>query len=374
MDKPCILIAANNSGGLYHFRLELIKRLLSDGYDVVISVPDDKFLNEFKDLGCRSTAAPIERHGTNPIKDLKLLFYYYRLLGELSPHTVLSYTIKPNIYAGLACRLRKIPYICNITGLGIGMQKKTVKNIIISLYKHSVKSAKCLFFQNKVNMDIFENLGIRAKKERLIPGSGVNLEYHSKKEYPPDDGKIKFLFIGRIMRDKGIDELLYAAKKIRGEFPFTEFHIVGSAEEIKYKQILEDYEKEGIIIYHGSLADVRPMIEECNCTVLPSYHEGMANVLLESAAAARPVIASDVPGCRETLEDGVSGFLCRAKDADDLISKIKNFIGLSYEQKREFGLSGRQKVEKEFDRNIVVNAYIEEINYDKGVNKYGFCE
>jgi len=355
-----ILILANNDLGLYKFRKELLQELVKQ-YEVYISLPDGKFVSNLTNLGCKFINTPINRRGTNPITDLKLFLRYIKILKKINPDVVLTYTIKPNIYGGIACRLLKTPYISNITGLGTALENKgLLQKIIVHLYKISLRKAKCVFFQNTENQQFFIDNNISVGKGRLIPGSGVNLEHFQVLDYPASD-TIEFVFISRIMKEKGIEQYLEAAEYIKNKYPNTRFHICGFCEE-DYQDILEEMQSKGIIVYQGVLDDVREILKITHCTVHPTYYpEGMSNVLLESAACGRPVITTDRSGCREIVDDGVNGYLAKPKDTLDLIKKIEQFIALDFDKKKKMGLAGRKKVEKEFDRQIVVNAYMEEI-------------
>lgn len=355
-----ILILANNDLGLYKFRKELIQELINQ-YEVYISLPDGKFVSNLTNLGCKFINTPINRRGTNPITDLKLFLKYVKILKTINPDVVLTYTIKPNIYGGIACRILNIPYIANITGLGTSLENKgLLQKIIVHLYKIALKKAKCVFFQNNENKQFFIDNNISVGKGRLIPGSGVNLKHFHVLDYPASD-TIEFVFISRIMKEKGIEQYLEAAEYIKNKYPNTRFHICGFCEE-DYQDILEEMQSKGIIVYHGVLDDVREILKITHCTVHPTYYpEGMSNVLLESAACGRPVIATNRSGCREIVDDGVNGCLVKPKDTLELIRRIEQFIALDFEEKRRMGLAGRKKVEKEFNRQIVVDAYLEEI-------------
>jgi glycosyltransferase involved in cell wall biosynthesis len=256
----------------------------------------------------------------------------------------------------------RIPYISNITGLGSVFEKtKIIQTIVILFYKIAFRKISCLFFQNEANKRFFENKKIAIGKHRIIPGSGVNLTFHCFEEYPDNDDKITFLFIGRVMKEKGIEELLGAAKTIKTMFQNTEFILIGPCEDHYYEK-LKEYELKGIVQYYGKQDNVHSFIKNSHAIVHPSYHEGMANVLLESASTGRPVLASNISGCKETFDEGISGFGFKVKNTEDLIEKLIEFIKLPHDQKREFGLAGRKKMEKEFDRQIVINAYLKEIN------------
>lgn len=357
-----VLVLTNNIGGLHSFRKEVMKAILDAGYEVYISEPDDDDRAKyFEDLGCHIIKTLFDRRGMNPIADFKLMLYYRRMIKQLGPNAVLSYTIKPNIYGGIACRLTRTPQIANVTGLGDAMENGGwLQKLTTSLYKIGIGKAKCVFFQNETNKAFCESQGIGGLKTRLLPGSGVNLEHHQYQELPPD-GIIRFLFISRLLRDKGTEEFFEMAKAIKGKYPQVEFQILGWCEG-DYKKQLDELIENGTINYLGSTSDVRPYLANVHCTIMPSYHEGMSNVNLESAANGRPVITTDVPGCRETVDDGVTGFLVKARDAESLIDGVERFLSLPYEDKQKMGLMARRKVEREFDRQIVVKAYLEAIN------------
>ena len=356
-----ILVISNSAKGLYNFRQELLKELTLNS-KVIVSVPDAEQVKDIENLSCEVIKTPVDRRGINFLKDFKLLMTYMRILKEVKPDVVLTYTIKPNIYGGIACRLKKVSQLANITGLGTAVENGgLLKKILIFMYKIAMKKTKCIFFQNETNMNIFKNYKIVKDNYRLIPGSGVNLTRFPLEEYPKND-VTKFLFVGRIMKTKGIEEFLEAARTIKGKYNSTEFVILGSYDEDKYKEKIEEYVKKDIVKYKGFQSDVRKYMVESNCLILPSYFEGLANVLLEAAATGRPIIASNIPGCKETIDNGENGYLVEVKSVDSLVEKIERILNLSYEEQREMGLKGRRKVEKEFDRNIVVNAYMEEIN------------
>ncbi|WP_285857716.1 glycosyltransferase family 4 protein [Neobacillus cucumis] len=357
-----ILVLANFGMGLYNFRKELLGELINQKKEVYISLPNDEYVPKLKSLGCKFVDSQLERRGTNPIKDVKLLFHYISIIRKIKPDVVLTYTIKPNVYGGLACRVTNTPYITNITGLGTSLENNgVIQKITLYLYKLGLKKASCLFFQNETNLKFFRSQNIISSKTKLIPGSGVNLEHHPLEEFPEDQERNNFLFIGRIMKAKGIEELLHAAKTVKNKFPNTQFDLVGSCEENYHEQLVE-LSKLGIINYHGQQKDIHSFIKKSHATILPSYHEGTANVLLESASSGRPVLASRVPGCRETFDEDVSGLGFEVRNVDSLVEAIIKFINLPYNQKKAMGIAGRKKMEKEYDRKIVIKAYIDEIN------------
>lgn len=355
-----VLFLVNHDVVIYNFRLELVERLLSDGHNVVISSPYGERIEDLKALGCEYRAIEMSRHGTNPFKELGLISEYKKLLKEVKPDIVFAYTIKPNIYGSMACRMLKIPCVTNITGLGTAVENGGImQKITVILYKAAFGKVKKIFFQNEENMQFFKDKKITDQsKYQLIPGSGVNLERFSPIEYPADDSVVEFAFISRIMKEKGIDQYMDAAKAIKKKYPNTIFHVCGFCEQ-DYEDKLKMLEHDGIIKYHGMVRDVRSVLANVHCTVHPTYYpEGLSNVLLESSACARPIITTDRSGCREVIDDGINGFIVKQKDSSDLIEKIEKFLNLTSEEKRNMGLAGRKKAENEFDRQIVVDAYV----------------
>lgn len=356
-----ILILANNDIGLYKFRKELIEELLKDN-EVFISLPNGKFIKNLVSLGCQFIDTNISRRGTNPITDFKLMVEYQKILNRVKPDVVLTYTIKPNIYGGMICRLMKTPYIANITGLGTAVENEgLLQSITVFLYKIALRNASCVFLQNKENANFINGKKIIKGKQKIIPGSGVNLKQYEVLKYPKDE-TINFLFISRIMKKKGIEQYLEAAEYIKSKYPNTKFHILGFCEE-RYEDKLENLHNLGIVHYHGLQTNIKKYLKISHCTVHPSFYpEGMSNVLLESASSGRPIITTDKSGCREVVDSGQNGFIVKQQDTQDLIKKIEFFLKLNYFQKRELGLNGRKKMENEFSRSIIISEYVSEIN------------
>lgn len=356
-----VLFLVNHDVVIYNFRLELVERLLNEGYEVHISSPYGERIDELKALGAIYHEIKIDRHGMNPIEELSLLRNYYILLKEVKPNIVLGYTIKPNIYGAMAAQRLNIPFVANVTGLGTAVENNGIKQkISIILYKIAFRNVQRIFFQNEENCEFFRKHRIATEKHAMLPGSGVNLERFTVTEYP-DDKIVKFAFISRIMKEKGIDQYLDAAKVIKKEYPNTEFHICGFCEEA-YEDILNEMAREEIIIYHGMIRDVANFLKDIHCVVHPTYYpEGISNVLLEACASGRPIITTNRSGCREVVDNGINGFVVMEKDSKDLVEKIEKFMDLSQEKKRQMGLAGRRKVENEFDRQIVVEKYMAEI-------------
>lgn len=356
-----VLILVNHDVVIYNFRKELVERLIKDGFEVTISSPYGERIDDLIKMGCKYIEATISRHGTNILEEIKLISYYKKSIKALKPDIVLSYTIKPNIYGGMVCKSLNVPYIANITGLGTAVENTGIlQKVSIVLYKFAFKKINRIFFQNTENMQFFIDNNIMIGKHRLVPGSGVNLKHFIPLPYPNDD-TVEFVFISRIMKEKGIDQYLEAAEYIRGQYPNTRFHVCGFCEE-NYEERLRKLENKKIIMYHGMVRDVRDVLEKTHCTIHPTYYpEGLSNVLLESSACARPIMTTDRSGCREVVDNGVNGYIVEQQNTQELISKIEEFINLTNEAKKQMGLAGRRKVEQEFDRQIVVDAYLSEI-------------
>ncbi len=367
-----VLILANSDVGLYKFRKEFLQELLYPGTiingrkappcKVFISVPEGNYLPVIKKMGCNVIKSSIDRRGTNPIKDLKLINLYRVILNKVKPDIVLTYTIKPNIYGGTLCGINGIRYIPNITGLGTSIENDDfMSKIILFLYKLALTKSNSVFFQNEENKSFFQERKI-IKTGVVLPGSGVNLDENKYEEYPENSENLNFLFVGRIMKDKGIREFLDCAVYIKKKYPFTSFDILGEYDEEVYRSIIEKLCKEGVINYYGQQEDVHSFIKTHHATILPTYHEGLSNVLLESAAAGRPVIATNIPGCQEAFDEGVTGIGFEPRNKQDLIRAVEQFISLPYDKKRQMGIAARTKVLEEFDRKIVIKAYLKAMN------------
>ena len=350
-----VVILVNDVTTILQFRCELIRELVSLGHEVIVSVPESDRIKEIEDLGAKVVRTAVARHGKNPLKDIKLYRDYKKLVKEVKPDIVFTYTIKPNIYGGMACGKLKVPFVANVTGLGVAGDKGILQKLMLWLYKKGLKKAKSVFFQNKANLEFFTQKKIVKENTILLPGSGVNVERFSFEEFPKDQ-KPNLIFVGRIIKDKGVFELAEAIKSIDKDS--VNLTVVG---DVEYGSVnpFEGIENVKCVGFHK---DVKPFLKEAFAIVLPSYHEGMANVLLEAAATGRGVIASNIPGCRETFDEGVSGFGFEVKNVESLTKALNNYLALTYEEKKNMGKAGREKMEKQFDRKIVVGEYVKQIN------------
>lgn len=353
-----VLVLTNSSGGLYDFRGEFVEALCKK-YEVYVSLPDDVKEKELTAVGCRMIKTPINRRGINPLEDLKLYRAYGKIMKELRPSLVVTYTIKPNIYGGFAAAVKKIPCIATITGLGGAFDRTgPLLKLIVTMYRTGLKRAACVFFQNEENRGIFQNMGITARKTRMVMGSGVNLEKHSYEPYP-ERKETHFLFVGRVMKERGILEYIEAARRLHSDKVF--FDIMGYCDE-DYQELLDSLENEGVVRQIGFHTQVHEYLAAADAIVVASFHEGMSNALIEGAATGRPVIASNISGCREAFEEGVTGFGFTPGKPAELIDAMDRFLSLPREERAAMGRRGREKMEREFDRKLVTAAYMDEVS------------
>lgn len=362
MSNRNILILANDTTYTYNLRIEIIEQLIDEGYHVTIASKCLFFIDELKEVGCDVLDVDAGRRGTNPINDSILLITYIRIIHKRKPDVVLTFNIKPNVYGGIACQLMRKRYIPNITGLGTSLEfLGRMQRLTIALYRIGIHGSQCVFFQNNDNKQFFIDHKMLSNKHQCIvlPGSGVNLDKFKPLPYPNGD-EIDYLFVGRILKEKGIDLYIEAAKKIRKEYPLTKFHICGYCDDSSYIKIIGQAVKAGYVIYHGEQKDMRPFYEMAHCIVHPSYYpEGMSNVLLEAAACARPVITTYRSGCKEIVDNGQSGYTIKVNDVYSLVNLIKLFISHDNEKQCYMGLEGRKKVAREYDKKIVIRQYID---------------
>lgn len=354
-----ILILSNSSSGLYEFRNEIILDFMRD-HEVHVSVPDmDKYYDKLQDEGCIMHHTEFERRGMNPLKDIQLYKKYRALVRQIKPDIVCTYTIKPNIYGGFACKMTRTPYIVNITGLGTAIQGGGIlAKILVGMYKISTSKAKCIFFQNEYNMHFMNDRGIGSNVSKLLPGSGVNLEVHKYRPYPSEENGINILSVMRIMKDKGIEEYFEVVDKLASDK--IHFILAGNYEEEtreKYEPVLNRLVREGKLEYLGFVDDMDALYERCHIVLHPSYHEGLSNVCLEAAACGRPVLASDIPGCRETIIDGETGILFKPQDCCAIVRGVKRCLKKTREERGKMGIEARNYISLEYDRKYVIEKY-----------------
>ena len=369
-----ILFLVNHEVVIYNFRLEIVERMISDGHEVHISSPYGERMKNLISLGAKYHQINMDRHGMNPKDEIRILHHYKELIRDVKPDIVLGFTIKPNIYGSIASRKYGVPFVANITGLGTAVENGGIKQkITVLMYKFAfgTKHGKIqrVFFQNKENEKFFKDNRIALDKHALLPGSGVNTERFSVVPLPKcGDGKtgdsIKFAFISRIMAEKGIDQYLTAAERIKEEYPATEFYVCGFFEPEYDRTRIDELVAKEIIIYDGNIDDVAGFMGKMHCIVHPTYYpEGLSNVLLEASSCGRAIITTDRAGCREVCQDGVNGYLVTERSTIELIDAIKRFIDLNHREKEFIGKAGRKLVEEQFDRQIIVKAYMDEIKY-----------
>lgn len=356
-----VLIVTNHSYMLYRFRKELIERLQQD-YEVVVSTPFVGHEENLKAMGCKCIETDVDRRGVNPKTDLKLMDRYRKILDTEKPDFVITYSIKPNIYMGMLCWLKHIPYYVNVQGLGTAFQEPQMAEIVTILYRVALTGVRTVFFENDSNAQEFVQRHIvPQEKIAVLPGAGINLNSYAYSPYPKNAAR-HFLYLGRIMKEKGMDEWFEAAVRLKKEYgDRVVFDIVGFFED-EYKELVEKLQKEQVIEFHGFDTEPRPYYKMCNCVVLPSYHEGLSNVLLEAAAMGRPVLTSDIPGCREAVVDRETGYLCKAKDAEDLYQKMKIIVESTDGELEEMGRRARFHVKQYFDKKIVVEQTVSKLH------------
>lgn len=355
-----IMLISPKDNNFYNFRSELILKLHDLGYEVVLVCPYGRKMDYFTECGCRFIDISMDRRGTSIFNDLKLIKAYKKLLKKEKPDVVLTYTSKPSIYAGYVCSKMRIPYIVNNAGL---METTGAFDIFMKfLYKLGWSKASCMMYQNTRERDVINKLLGNKVHYRDIPGSGVNVDAFPFTEYPESDEFIIFNYVARIVQLKGIDEFLECAKRIKEKYSNVRFVLYGDYDDDTYRIKVENLQMQGIVEYGGIQLDMKPCIIKAHAVIHPSYYEGMTNVVLEHSAMGRPCIGSDIPGVREGIDNGKTGYLFKVKDVDSMVSVVEKFIQLSYEKKVEMGKAAREKIEREFDRDIVTKIYLEEIH------------
>ena len=359
-----IVLSANSDWNIVNFRSGLIRALRTAGYEPIILAPHDPAADRrMRELGVERVSLRIERSGLNPWADLALLARYRRLLKRLRPAAFLGYTIKPNIYGSWAAGQLGIPAIPNVSGLGTAfMRPGPLQQIVSRLYRLGFRRAPQVFFQNHEDRTLFvERRLVRREQARVIPGSGVDLSYFMPA--PPVDGPPTFLLIGRLLRDKGVVEFVEASRLLKREFPDARFQLLGPIDEGNRSAVskveLDTWVREKSVEYLGSADDVRPFIASSTTIVLPSYREGLPRSLLEAAAMERPLIAANVPGCRDVVEDGVNGYLCTVRDSASLAASMKRLANLPAERRIAMGKAARVRVQDRFSEEFVIRAYLD---------------
>lgn len=375
-----VAIIVNKSWNVINFRLGLIRELMISGHEVVTITSEDDYTSRLHDLKIRNIAVPLDAKGKHPGRDLLLIWRYWCFLKHEKPDVCLTYTIKPNIYGSLAAHALGIPVISTITGLGeVYGRENLLSKTVSQLYKYVFSRSSKVFFQNGENLQMFLSKGLIQKKKAIeVPGSGVDLEHFYLSQRPFSKEKFRFLFIGRLLWDKGIAEFVEAARMIRKKRQDVEFCLLGFIEQDRVSAVspkhIEDWEKEEVVKYLGATGDVREDIERADCVVLPSFYgEGTPRSLLEAAAMGRPIITTDSIGCRNTVDDGVNGFLCKPRNPEDLARKMQRMTELTLSERTEMGYNGRSKMVDEFDEGIVIVKYckaIKEIKSEACGEKY----
>lgn len=361
--KRKVIVSINAAWNILNFRANLVKALAEQGLEVVALTPDDAHAASLAGIGCRHVALAMNNKGTNPLQDGGLFLRYVAILRRERPDAFLGWTIKPNVYGSLAAHLLNIPVINNVSGLGTAFTRDSwLTRIAEQLYRVALRRSACVFFQNADDLDLFESRHlVRSGQTALLPGSGIALDHFTPTHCEAQEGPV-FLLIARLLWDKGVAEYVAAARQVRAVLPGARFHVLGFLDANNRTAItraqVEDWTREGVITYLGAADDVRPHISAADCVVLPSYREGVPRSLLEAAAMARPQIATDVPGCRDAVEDGVTGLLCRARDSEDLAQKMLIFAAMTPQARAAMGAAGRRRMEQMFDERIVIDRYL----------------
>lgn len=359
-----IMFLVNSTLTVYNLRKELVSALLNEGYEVWAALPVTEETSKLTDMGVKVVNTEVDRHSTSVMTDVKLFATYRKVIKQVKPDVILTYTTKPNVYGSLAAKFAKVPYIVNITGLGAPLENSgKLQTIMLFLYKHALSKAKMVFLQSKANQAfMLEHKVIKGDYE-LLPGSGVNVEHYRYLPYPMDENKIVFTFVGRVMAEKGIIYYIAAAKKLIAKHPEKEliFNVAGSIES-EYQDKFDEALQENVVNYLGMVADIREVHKDTSVLVLPTYYpEGMANALLEAASSGRPLITTDRSGAGETTVDGKTGFVVPTKDENAVFEAMNKMVKMSAEERRDMGMAGREYVRKKFNRDIVVDAYLKMI-------------
>ena len=362
-EKKSIVICSNYAWTIFNFRMPLLKKLRSQGYKIIVLTQFDGYEKKISNHVDEVYPLFISRKGINPIIDFFTILNFLSIIIRLKPDCVLTFSIKPVVYGSFVCQLLKVPCIAMITGLGTGfLLNNWITSIIKRLYRLALRRVQVVFFQNEDDKEIFlKSKLVNVSQCRMIPGSGVDLERFAYQKLPKKK-TVVLLLIARMLADKGIYEYVQAAKIVKKYYPHTEFQLLGplgvqNRAAISNFQI-QTWQDQGLITYLGETDDVVNFIKDSTCVVLPSYREGTSRALLEAAAVGRPIITTNVPGCREIVDHEVNGLLCLPGNADDLATKMKEMLSLSDSQREYMGILGRKKIENQYDQNIVLELYI----------------
>jgi glycosyltransferase involved in cell wall biosynthesis len=362
-----VVISTNAAWNIANFRSGLVKGLISEGYSVVAAAPPDGHIERVKALGCQYVPIPMDTNGTSAVKDFGLFVRYVNLLRREQPGLFLGYTVKPNIYGSLAAHVLRIPVVNTVEGLGTSLIGKSwITPLVMRLYRAAFSHSYRVVFQNQDDLMLFvQRRLVPSRRTMLVAGCGVDLTRFNENafDHPPKGEKVTFLLMARLMRDKGILEFVEAARLIRQRTANARFQLLGFLNVQNPTAIsrskLETWVAEGVVEYLGEADDVRPFIAAADCVVLPSYREGAPRALLEAAAMSKPLITTDVPGCKEVVQHMVNGFLCNIRDSISVAQRMLDFIALSPDERHRFGVAGRAKMEREFDERTVVRQYLE---------------
>ncbi len=360
-----IAITINKSWNIYNFRKGLVMALMEAGHDIVAIAPRDGYSSKLEEWGCAFENLPMTSTGSNPFSEFDLILKMRRILLKHKVDILLSYTIKCNVYGTFAARMVGIPIVCNITGLGTAfLERGLVNSVAKRLYRVAFRWADHVFLQNPDDRRLFLNeVSVRESKTSLLPGSGINLSDFKFKVLPEGDNV--FLMVSRLLIDKGVNEYLEAAKIIRNKYSRVTFRLIGGHDQdhrrsVDLEKVLK-YQKDGVIEYFDHSDEIPGEIEKAHVVVLPSYREGTPRTLLEGGAIGRPLITTDVPGCREVLEDGRNGFLCEARNPDSLAEAFEKFILLPKDQQERMSRESRQYMEAKFDERIIIQNYLSRV-------------
>ena len=364
--EPLILVSANSCWNIVNFRAGLIRGLQDCGYRILVAAPDDEYRPKLTGLGVDFAPVPINSAGLSPVEDLRLVARYAQLFREFRPFAFLGFTAKPNVYGSLAARTVGAKVINNVTGLGTAFIKRgPLTAIVTQLYRFAFRRSSTIFFHNLEDLELFVGKGIaRRGQARLLPGSGVDIErFKPRAGAAADDGAFRFLMVGRLLWDKGVAEYVDAARLVRRSYPDARFQMLGRVgadnRTAVPSEVLERWQAERIIDYLGESDDVRTAMEQADCIVLPSYREGLPRALLEGSAMGKPLIATDVPGCRDVVEDGNTGYLCADRSANSLAAAMSKMIETPASERLKMGKLGRRKIEQEFCETRVIDLYID---------------